>query len=162
MRFKKDLPQAGSGSTSYLKLKDKESVVGVFQGMPHEFYATFKDGKYVEEPGGKFRFKINFVIKEGTTFVPKIFEQGQVVYEQLGALHDEYGLDSVTVKITRRGEKLDTSYDILPLRGEISAETKAVLKSIKLHDFGNGGHDDTPFPTEFHGPPDGDNDELPF
>lgn len=120
MQFRTDseLPSSG-GSKNYLKLKDKESVSGIFRGSIHEFFIVWENGKSrtVSEgtPEGKFRFKVNFVTKEGTQFVPKIFEQGIILYKQLAELHKEYNLEETVVKLSRSGTGTDTTYSLLPL-----------------------------------------------
>ena len=138
MKFKNtdELPEGG-GSKHFLKLKDKESVQGIFRGDLHEFYVLWENGKSREvmpgTPGAKFRFRINFVIKESTGYVAKIFEQGLVVYNQLRELHDEYELDKIVVKITRNGTGTDTTYSALPLlKQAITKETMKFLDTMPL------------------------------
>ncbi len=136
MQFRTDLPESG-GSKNFLKLKDKESVTGIFMGDLHDFFVLWENGKTRVVPEGtsdaKFRFKVNFVAKEGAVYVPKIFEQGLTVYRQLAELHDEYGLDQIVVKVTRNGTGNDTTYSLLPLlKQTITKETMAHLKSLEL------------------------------
>lgn len=163
MRFREDLPQGG-GSNNFVKLKDKESITGIFRGETHEFFVKWTDGKSTEvpegTPGSKFRFRINFVVKEGASYVPKIFEQGQIVYEFLAGLHKEYPLETTVCKITRKGEKLDTTYEIMPLRQPVTPEAEKVLNTVKLNPLTSkaspeGPAYEEPFPD--HGP-----DEMPF
>lgn len=137
MNFRKDIPEGGGGSKNFLKLKDKESVVGIFMGELHEFSVTWEGGKssIVPEgtPNSKFRFRVNVVIKEGAVYVPKIFEQGLMVYKSLAELHEEYNLQSIAVKITRNGTGTDTTYSLLPLLKQApTKETLAHLKTIEL------------------------------
>ncbi len=136
MQFRKDLPESG-GSKNFLKLKDKESVSGIFMGEPHEFCLLWENGKSravsEDTEGAKFRFRINFVVKEGSVYVPKIFEQGLTVYRQLAELNEEYGLDQIVTKITRNGTGTDTTYSLLPLlKQAISKEVASHLKTIEL------------------------------
>src|SRR3984957_4152989 len=120
MKFRSEagLPSSG-GANNFLKLKDRESAEGVFRGELCEFFILWEGNKSKIVPEGvpdsKFRFRINFVIKEGSVYVPKIFEQGIIVYKQLSALHDEYSLPETVVKITRNGTGTDTTYSLLPL-----------------------------------------------
>lgn len=157
MQFRKDLPESGAGK-NYLKIKDKESVSGIFRGKLHEFFVRWENGKasQVEEghPEGKFRFRVNFVVKEGPSYVPKIFEQGLTVYRQLAELHEEYDLENIVVKITRNGTGTDTTYSILPLlKQELSPEAKDFISKMELHPLdgksgGNGNNfsdDSIPF-----------------
>lgn len=167
MKFRQNLPEQSSGSKGYVKLRDKESVTGIFRGDPREFFVVWKDGKSIEVPegtaGSKFRFRINFVVKEGASYVPKIFEQGQVVYEQLSAFHQEYDLEKTVMKITRNGEKLDTSYTIMPLRDPVAPATEVVLSTLKYHDL-KGKASEAPMDnwTESEPPPPDMHDEIPF
>jgi hypothetical protein len=136
MKFRKDLPESQTAGT-YLKLKDQESVTGIFRGNTHEFFSVWENKKAIivpeGTPGAKFRFRVNFVVKDGTTYVPRIFEQGQTVYEIMAELHEEYNLEQTVVKITRKGTELDTTYTLLPLlKHEISQETMNYLDHMDL------------------------------
>ncbi|MGE3756894.1 MAG: hypothetical protein AB7H97_04020 [Pseudobdellovibrionaceae bacterium] len=157
MKFRKDLPEAGSGKT-FVKLKDKESIQGIFIGDIHEFFTVWENGKSRVVPEGTpkagFRFRINFIVKEGAAYVPKIFENGPTLYSQLSDLHDEYGLENIVVKITRNGTGLDTTYTIMPLiKQQVTKDLAAHLATIellKLEDkdssgAANAGVDDLPF-----------------
>lgn len=135
MQFRKDLPE--SGSKNYLKLKDKESISGIFMGELHEFFILWENKKSREvtegTPDAKFRFRVNFVTKEGAVYVPKIFEQGSIVYRQLAELHEEYDLEKTVVKITRNGTGTDTTYSLLPLLKQVVTKDVADhLKQIEL------------------------------
>lgn len=139
MKFKsqEELPVTGNGAKNFLKLKDKESVQGIFRGDVHEFYVLWEGqrSRVVPEgtPGAKFRFRINFVMKEGASYVPKIFEQGLTVYNQLAELHNEYELDKTVVKLTRNGTGTDTTYSTLPLlKTPLTKETMKFLDSMEL------------------------------
>jgi hypothetical protein len=123
-------------SNNFVKLKDKESVVGVFAGDIHEITGDWIEQKFIESPGGKsFRFRINLIVKEGSTFVPKIFEQGVTVYRQLEELHAEYDLSTIFVKITRNGISTDTAYSVLPSKAQLKKEELEHIKTLKLHDL---------------------------
>jgi hypothetical protein len=138
MKFK-DIPES-NGSKNYIKLKDKESVEGIFMGELHDFRILWENGRssVVAEgtPKSSFRFRVNFVTKEGPTFVAKIFENGIGVYRQLAELHAEYNLEETIVKITRNGVGQDTAYSILPLlKKQMTKETTEHLKTIQLNDL---------------------------
>lgn len=141
MKFRNDLPETGTGSKNFLKLKDKESVTGIFRGDLHEYFVVWKNNKpeVVDEgtPNAGFRFRVNFVIKDGSNYTPKIFENGKMVYQQLADLHAEYNLQETTIKITRNGTGTDTTYTILPLfKTPPSKETLAFLKKLELLPLG--------------------------
>jgi len=139
MRFDSN-PTTG-GSVDFLKLKDKESVTGVFRGDVHEFSGIWKDGKQTVVPdgtaGASFRFRINFVTKENNELVSKIWEQGVTVYNQLKDLHTEYNLLETIVKITRSGSgPSDTSYSILPIKKhEVTKEMEKQMSAVELKEL---------------------------
>lgn len=135
MQFRKDIVE-NKGNKSFIKLKDKESVVGIFRGEMHEFFSVWENNRtrVVEEgtPGAGFRFRVNFFVKEGTTFTPKIFEGGVTVYNQLAELHEEYNLEETAIKITRNGTGTDTTYTIIPMKQAPSKETLKFLAAAEL------------------------------
>lgn len=136
MQFRKDLPETG-GSKNFLKLKDKESVTGIFMGDLYEFFVIWENGKSQVVPEGtpnaKFRFRVNFVMKENGVYVPKIIEQGLTFYRDLAAINEEYPLETIVVKVTRNGTGTDTTYNLLPLlKQEITKEARDHLKTLEL------------------------------
>lgn len=136
MKFRKDLPEGGSAN--YLKLKDGESAEGIFRGDLKEFYSRFVAGKSEvvteETPGARFRAKINFVVKDGPTYVPKIWELSQTTYQVLGELHNEYDLEKTVIRLTRKGTGLDTTYTMMPLvKTPIPEATLNLLANLELH-----------------------------
>src|ERR1700676_1785789 len=118
MHFKDESQIPQGGSENFIKLKDKESITGVFVGEPYDFSVLWgnKKSEVVPEgtPNAKFRFRINFVVKANTGYVAKIFEQGPGIYKRLIKLNSEFqGLDTVVVKISRLGSTMnDTEYFI--------------------------------------------------
>lgn len=169
-RDEKDMPQ--TGGASYVKLKDGEKIHGIFRGDLHEFYAVWKDGKPTEvpegTPGAGFRFRINFVVKEGSVYVPKVFEQGVTVYKALAELNGIYPLEKTLVQISRRGNSInDTEYTIMPLPQPVSEATLHHLETLELNDLTGGkkksGHPANVPHDNFGGAPMPDqHDEIPF
>jgi hypothetical protein len=163
MQFKA-APQTsgGNGSGNFLKLKDGESVQVVFRGNPYEFYVQWENGKATQCNAGardaKFRFRINAVVSENGVMVAKIFEQGAVVYNDLKELHAEYGLETTKIKIKRNGSGTDTTYQILPLKGDLTKEQVEKLQAVKLHDLAPKAPQPEPSPL----PPFDSDDEIPF
>lgn len=160
MQFKKNVSQ--DGGKNYLKLKDGESVNVIFRGEIFDYLARYENGKYVPNDSGSFRFRINAIVKEGTVYVAKIFENGVGVYQQLADLHSEYDLTNTVCKLTRRGSGTDTTYSVLPmLKTPITPDVAKLLSTLKLHDlsvYNNNldnklGFDDSPMP---------DSDDAPF
>jgi hypothetical protein len=131
-----ELPETG-GSKNFIKLKDKESISGIIMGEIHEFFILWENGKSREvsedTPGAKFRFRVNFVIKEGSVYVPKILEQGLIVYKDLAAINEEYPLEQTVIKLTRNGTGTDTTYSLLPLlKQQPTEKILAHLSTIEL------------------------------
>lgn len=134
MEFKLDLKDNTRKNSIFFQLADGESAVGVFQGESRALYIRWDDGVASEtnenDPLGKFRFRINFVLRE--TMTPKIFDQSRVVYRQLAELNTEYNLSETWVRITRRGEGRDTTYRILPVKDwQLTPEERTQLSTLK-------------------------------
>lgn len=136
-------PKTSSDSKNYLKLKDRDSVTGIFRGDVREFYVQWIDKKPIEcdenAAGAKFRFCVNLVFKDKETnqLVAKIFEQGAVVYNQIKDLNSEYDLETTFVKITRNGSGMnDTNYSILPiLKQTVTEQIEKQLSAVELHEL---------------------------
>jgi hypothetical protein len=107
-----------SGNSKYLTLKSGDRYVGTFQGSPKEGWVLWIDGKpqpaEYGTPGAKFQFEMAFVLKD--TFEAKIFKGGVSIYSQLKKLESEgYDLLKTWISISRKGEKLDTEYMVMPI-----------------------------------------------
>lgn len=139
-----------SDSKNYLRLKDKESATGIFIGDPYEFrthWAGTKSDLCSEDSTcphcaqgikSSFRFRINFIIKEGAQYVAKVFEQGWTTYLILKQLHEgDYNLEKHVMKISRSGSgPHDTVYSILPTpNGIVSSQTASQLIKVQLQDL---------------------------
>lgn len=139
------------GAGNFLKLKDKETVQGVFRGDPVLRYLHWPQGgssSPCQGPGcaqcragdkAKFRFSINFITKDAGTYVAKVFEQGGKAYDDLKKLADSgYELDKHVVSISRTGSgQNDTKYTILPLpKGELNAQSLKLIAAVELNDLG--------------------------
>lgn len=128
---------SGGGSNLFLKLGDGESRVGLLQGERYDFSQKWEGGKPQvvgsNDPDGKLRFRANFVTKEDGEMKAKIFEFGTAVYDQLADLADEYDLTKTAIKITRRGEKLETTYTIIPAKEQPTMAQLKVIQSVDLN-----------------------------
>jgi hypothetical protein len=156
------------GSANFLKLGNNESASGMFMGDVHEFFVVWNESErrsYPAEPGtpkSKFRFRINFVMKENGAFVAKVFESGGPTYDMLEILHNEYGLDKTAVKITKTGSGKDTKFHIMALspKSQPSEAQKKAMREVPLHDLGNGSPAQ---PNQNDNQDaDSDGDDLPF
>lgn len=135
LKFDKD-PQTNGGN--FLKLKDGESVTGILRGEVKVFYITWEGGKSSEvpegTPGAKFRFRVNLVVAEKDgVFVPKILEQGAMVYKAFKDLSEDYSLDETIIKIKRTGSgQNNTEYSVMPLPKKPEAATLKKLEALEL------------------------------
>jgi len=126
-----------SGPSNYLKLKSGDSVIGVFRGEAYSFWTRWESGKsYAStagDAGAKERFKMNIVVKEGEAMVAKTWEFSPTVYNQLALVNEEYPLETTKVKITRHGEKLDTTYSIMPTKDQLSPGQLKSVEAVPLN-----------------------------
>lgn len=140
MKFRDDIES--SGPSNYIKLKDKETVAGVPRGEPYECYVLWENKVKTEvpagTPGAKFNFKINFVVKDGASYIPKVLEGGAQIYKQLSALSKEWDLEETVVIIGRDGTGLETEYTVMPAppKQQPSKESMEFIKTIELNDLG--------------------------
>src|SRR5258706_16459552 len=96
MKFK----DSTEGTKNLLKLKDKDTIRGVFRGEIYDFRQHWEGNKSFPCPGktqcdkcakgdkSSFRFKVNFIIKENGMYIAKVWDQGWTVYQLLKALHE--------------------------------------------------------------------------
>lgn len=176
MQFKaKTGGDSALGSQNFIKLGDKESVRGIFRGEPFDFRQHWDESQQrsinCTGPGceicakgdrPKFRFRINFVVKEGDGYVAKIIEQGAKFYEQLKTTHESgYELDKHAMQITRTGKGTSTTYTLMPVQGgAVNEKFEKTLSEVKLNDLSNfkkpeqtSGKQDDSFDA---------NDDIPF
>lgn len=136
MKFqKREIPAGDNSGGVFLRLKDGESVVGVFRGEIYEFYQIWENGKPQvvgkEHEGAKSRFRLNFIAKG--ELKPKIFEFGLTVYNQLAEIQEDYKVEETIVKITRRGTGTDTVYIIIPAKEQLTAAQIKKLDAVELN-----------------------------
>ncbi len=178
MQFKKNSETGGTSGKHFVKLKDKESIVGVFRGDPYDFRQHWVGSKSqvctgtdcaecAKKNKAGFRFRLNFITRDPNgKFVAQIFEQGWNVYENLRSLHEsDYDLERTILRITRNGVEKQTSYTIVPVpKHAVTDEMNQEFLKIKLHDLvnleedsptqaGNGGAD---------APPPHTDDDIPW
>lgn len=138
MKFKNDteLPQAATGGSLFVKLKDGDSITGVFRGAIFDFMKKNDFDK--EKPKDVFRFRVNFITSENGALVAKIFEAGIVTYKAMRALSEQgYDLEKTTVVYTRKGTGTDTEYSLIPAppAKQCSDEQMKQVEAVKLHDL---------------------------
>lgn len=120
---------SGRAAGVFIKMKDGDRLQGIFKGDPHIFRQHWVSGrshlctgkdqcehcKAGDKP--KFRFRINFIVREDGVPVAKIFEQGYGVYKDLKEMHENsYELPETLVSISRSGEGTNTRYTIMPVK----------------------------------------------
>lgn len=135
MKFPKS--NQGVGAGNFFKLKDGENKTGVLRGEPYRFFVLWEGGKSVlcEEntKGRSVRYRVNIVVFEEGKFVSKIWEISQTVCNQLADLNEEYALETINIKISRRGSGTDTEYGIIPLLKEpLSPNTMSLIEACPL------------------------------
>jgi len=140
MKFRDDI-DAG-GPNNFVRIKDKETVAGVLRGEPYECYVLWENKVKTEvpqgTPGAKFNFKINFIMKEGSSYVAKVLEGGAQIYKQLAALSKQWDLEETVVIIGRDGTGLDTEYTVMPAppKQQPSKESLEFIQTIDLNPLG--------------------------
>lgn len=162
MKFTED-PQTNNSGGLFIKLKDGESVTGIFRGEPKVFYVQWNNGKSSEcskgAEGAKFRFRINIVVNEDKKYVAKILEQGALVYSDLKALNEEYPLEETLVKITRNGTGTDTTYTVMPMRAQPDSKTLSAIALVELNSLESKEKTEKDFGPE---PNFDENEHIPF
>lgn len=127
-------PKSEGGSNLFIKIPDGGEIRAVLVGEIHEFHTKWVDGRSSvtseDDPDGKIRFRVNAVVQEDGKLQCKILEFGWSVYTQLEEINAEYPLETIKVKISRKGTKLDTTYHAMPLLGDKDKLSPAHLKSI--------------------------------
>jgi len=145
-------------SKHIIRLKDKESIQGVFRGTLKEYYqhwfgpgtppAICADRRTCEHCKAKvkssYRFRANIAVPNGAGFEMKIFEGGRTIYDQLAEIATVYDVKQHMVKLSRSGSGLnDTTYSVMPLpTGAMAGEKLAAIERLPLHDL--GVEDDVP------------------
>lgn len=137
-----DVQAPEGASKNFLKLKDGESVKGVFIGEIHTFHTKWINGKSVttdnKDPDGKVRFRNNIVMIDPQTneLLVKIWEFPWSVFKLIKDINSEYPLETIKIKITRDGTGMDTTYSVLPLVGPkdfLSKEKIEAINNLPLH-----------------------------
>ncbi len=135
-------PQAGEGKDgggTYLRLKDGESVTGILRGDIFAFFSTGfgPDTRVVNQgdPGAKRRFRHNFIVKEGSAYVAKVWEFGPKIYDSLSALEaGGWDLHQTSLTISRTGAtKENTKYTVTPNKKEPSEAALKAMNELTLN-----------------------------
>jgi hypothetical protein len=127
----------GVSDPNVISLKGGQSIVGVLKGDLHEFEKPFKPG---EKP--KFRFRVNFIMKEDGKLVARILEQGWKVYKQLEELQlAGWNLKETKIRVSRQGTtQQDTIYTVTAMPEKIPPAALEEINKVKLHPLDGAGN----------------------
>lgn len=122
----------------FLKIEPDSEKIMVLRGEIAEF-GTIGEGKDFKKvaanyPGSKLKFKVNAIVHENGEFVAKIFEFGITIYRQLAELSKQMDLETMKIKIMRKGSKMATDYTVIPvLKEPLSAKQLEEISKVELH-----------------------------
>lgn len=165
---------------NFLKLQSGESIQGVFKGDPFDFRIhwikneqrsvvcegreTCSVCKLGEKSG--FRFRINFIARDGEGYIAKVFEQGWTTYQALIKLQESgYDLENQIMMISRQGTGLNTAYSIIPSpKGLLNSEQLGRIREIKLNELGHitEAENEPIDPAKANEPPHHTDEDIPF
>lgn len=143
MKFRDDIETGGP--SNFVKFKDGESVSGILRGNPVEYYELWDNNKNktvvpAGTPGARFKFKINMIVKDGTSYVAKVLDKGAQIYSQLRTLHEEWGddLENTVITIRCEGSGIDTEYSVMvaPPKQQVTKESLDFINAMELNDLG--------------------------
>lgn len=139
--------QIEESSDNYVKLRSGESVTGVLVGDTLEQYKHWIEKKpFICQGAGcehcasgvqrKFAFKVNFLVRDQSgNLTAKILDKGASVYKQLQGLSDEWDLSKTWLKISRKGEMLDTEYSVVPSPKQLTPQDLKKVSEVELLDL---------------------------
>lgn len=141
LSFEEALKFSDKGSR-WLRITEEEPISGVFRG---DFYSyrqhwTPKGGVICAENAGCFRcdsnppiprFALNFLIKNGDGFEPKILEVPQKAFKAILQQLNQHGFDAI-YRIERLGSGANTAYSVTHA-SDLSEEEKAGIEACELH-----------------------------
>lgn len=152
-----------SGPSNFIKLKDGESVAGVCRGEIEDGFAVWENRvkTMVPEgtPGARFNFRVNFIVKEGTSYVAKVLEGGIQIYKQLAELDEKgWNLEETVVIVSRTGSgQNDTEYTVTaaPPGKQVTKEALEFIAAMELNDLGEKPQEPAKPPVKNHAPGSG-------
>jgi hypothetical protein len=175
MKFLDESDGQSFDTKDFVRLKDGEEVSGVCAGEVFKFKQHWNGQRSevctqdnlcthcAQGAKAQFRFRVNFIVKEGSGYLAKILEQGWNLLEELDFLNTESGghLEKHVIKISRKGKTMnDTKYRVKDM-GALPVEKLEVIAKIDLHDLSLKEKDQKP--EVFASEPKFDaEEELPF
>ena len=124
-----------------LKLNDGQEVKVVFRGDPLVFYQRWPKGGQKEvfstpEPGSRPRYFMNAIVRDGASFVAKVFEMASPTYSMLFKINEHLPIEKTKVLVSRMGSGTNTKYALLALPHEALSERElAEIDAVKLNDL---------------------------
>lgn len=142
MQFPKRAASTSEGisAANYLKLSDGQSVTGVARGEIYKFYQRWPQGGQKEvfsvpTSGASLRYKINVVVPENGGFSAKVFEFGNKVYDQFAEIAENFEIENVKIKISRKGSGKSTDWFVLCL-GPVDSKALKSIAAVELNALG--------------------------
>lgn len=143
MKFDKIEQRGGAESEggTFLKVSPGASVAGVLRGEVHKFWSVWPQGGKKQEfdtptAGSSVRFKVNFIVWDGTTFVAKVWEFGITINNLLAEITKHMDITKTKINISRTGSgKEDTRYNVIPV-GPVGEKQLAQINAVKLNLLG--------------------------
>ena len=141
-------------SGRFLKFDDGDKHLLVFLGYPHirevfwdgTTYHPWKDG-CGKEKSLKTSMNAGLIELVNGAYVLKalkVLENSKTFFKQVAKMDAKYGVDTQIFEVERTGQKAkDTTYTVLP-EAPISAELRAQLDALELHDLTEERDDDDP------------------
>ncbi len=119
----------------YLKIKDGDSVEGVFLGGVLAFYRVYGEiARYEQKPGPTATYRIGTTFALLPDFTPKAIEMGSKLWNQVKEQIKKNGKNFV-YKIRRIGTEKATVYVLDPVRALTEKEV-AALGEVTTFEFG--------------------------
>lgn len=141
MKMQKPASVAAANKLDIIKMKDGDAVTGMVIGDFHTYYARY-NGKYFESSqkgveGSKFRFRVNFAVKDGANWTLQVLENGSMLYERLFEVNEEFPLEENVITVKRKGSgQNDTEYTAVPSgKVKITKEDAAYLSTLEPLDL---------------------------
>lgn len=154
------LRNAKGDGGNFIKLKDGNSIEGIFRGEPHVFYQKFGDRtehkeRGTKEEGRSFRFKMSMIVKEDDQYVSKIMAGGFYLATSIDDQITENGIDSI-YKVKRMGSgPQDTRYAVVFKKALTEDQVKTISEiPVKELEVGRG--------VEESGEEDAGTEDIPF
>jgi len=150
----KEKPTGSSGSSLFLKIKDGESVKGVFRGEQVEHWILWgpsgSSPATKDTPKADWKCKRNFIVRENGALVAKIFDFGRTIGDQIEMLEKAgYDMEKTVVMISRKGQQLQSKYTLVAIKeSDVTPMMEEELKHVKLKPLTEVGDDDVSFDPE--------------